>query len=344
MRVLLIVTVTIFSASLIYIVNNLYDHSWDVKKVWKAGFDEKQISINGSTLNYVKGPDNGPALLLLHGQVASWENYARVLPALSKEFHVYAVDYYGHGGSGHDPGKYSMSKTGKDLARFIDEVIQEPVIVSGHSTGGLLTAWLAANSAVHIRGVILEDPPFFSSEFPKVKKTFLYTDLSVLCHQFLHSKEKDFTAYYVKHNVWMPFFQGWERAIRNYGLNYRQKHPDKPLVYFFLPPSVNLMFHGLERYDPRFGDTFYDGSWNDSNHADILKRIKVPSVLIHTNWLYDPNGILLGSMDENDASRAHKLIADNKLIRVHTGHGFHFEKPKEFIKILLEFKKQVETK
>ncbi|MGA8943797.1 MAG: alpha/beta hydrolase [Thermoactinomyces sp.] len=341
-KLLFIVVVAVFSVCLIaaagYIVNNLYYHKWDMKKVWKAGFHEKQVSINGSTLNYVEGPDNGPPLLLIHGQVMNWENYARVLPALSREFHVYAVDCYGHGGSSHDASKYSMSKTGKDLSGFVDKVIREPVIVSGHSSGGLLAAWLAANSPEHVSGVVLEDPPFFSSEFPRAKKTFNYVDLSVLCHEFLQSDEKDFTAWYVKHNTWMRFFQAGESGLRKYGLDYRKKHPRQPLVYFFLPPSMNQLFQPLDQYDPRFGEAFYDGSWNDQDHEEMLAKIEIPSVLIHTNWQYDQNGILLGAMDGKDASRAYQLLKNSERIRVDSGHGFHFEKPEEFIKILLEFK------
>lgn len=34
-----------------------------------------------AVVNYAEGPDNGPALLLVHGQGMQWEDYARMLPA-----------------------------------------------------------------------------------------------------------------------------------------------------------------------------------------------------------------------------------------------------------------------
>src|SRR5699024_10720990 len=55
--------------------------------------------IDGAKLHYAQGPNNGPALLLIHGQMKDWTTYMRVLPELAKHFQVYAVDCYGHGHS-----------------------------------------------------------------------------------------------------------------------------------------------------------------------------------------------------------------------------------------------------
>ena len=38
--------------------------------VWRAGFVEKQVTINGSEINYAEGPDNGPPLLLISAAVS----------------------------------------------------------------------------------------------------------------------------------------------------------------------------------------------------------------------------------------------------------------------------------
>ncbi|WP_041275262.1 hypothetical protein [Desulforamulus ruminis] len=68
------------------------------------------------------------------------------------------------------------------------------------------------------------------------------------------------------------------------------------------------------------------------------KKITCPSVLIHTNWSYDKNGILLAAMDEKDADHTHSLLKNDTFINVKSGHEFHFEKPKDFIKIMIDFK------
>lgn len=328
-----------------YVFNNLTYYDRAMAKVKRAGFVEKDVTINGSKIHYAEGPANGPKLLLIHGQMMDWTNYARVLPDLAEEYHVFVVDCYGHGKSEKDPEKYSAEAMGRDLAQFIQEVIREPVVVSGHSSGGLLAVWLTAHHPEQIRGAVFEDPPLFTTLFPRAKKTFNYVDLSTACHRFLQQREeRDFTLFYVKNSQLLKLFRDARPGLIRYAENYRKKHGDRPLRYWFMPPVMNEGFRTLPAYDPRFGVTFYDGSWNRGfDHAEALKKIDKPTVLILAHWSYDENGILLAAMDERDARRAHALIKNNELIKVDSGHGFHFEKPREFVRILLDFKERIDS-
>ena len=53
--------------------NNMnYDRNTG-RKLQAAGFVERQFTLpNGTVLNYGEGPDNGPPLLLIHGQQSTW--------------------------------------------------------------------------------------------------------------------------------------------------------------------------------------------------------------------------------------------------------------------------------
>jgi hypothetical protein len=53
---------------------------------------------------------------------------------------------------------------------------------------------LAANHPDLVRGVVLEDPPFFTTMLPRVEKTWNYVDLATGAHTFLASDEEDFVA------------------------------------------------------------------------------------------------------------------------------------------------------
>lgn len=64
----------------------------------------------------------------------------------------------------------------------------------------------------------------------------------------------------------------------------------------------------------------------------------MPVVLIHANWSYDEDGILMAAMDEADAQRAVDCIPNVRFVRVDSGHGFHFEKPKQFVQLLADFR------
>ncbi len=94
------------------------------------------MEIGPVTLNYAEGPDNGPPLLLLHAQHMDWYSYSRVLPDLSKSFHVFAVSYHGHGKTRAPVEYMNAAHIGADLAAFIRSVIKEPAYVSGNSSGG----------------------------------------------------------------------------------------------------------------------------------------------------------------------------------------------------------------
>ena len=118
------------------------------------GFKELSFSTNGVILNYVVGPDNGLPLMLIPGQMESWQGYKCVLPDLSKRFQVFVPDLRGHGKSTWTPGYYSYNICGRDLKNFIQEVIQKPALVAGLSSGGVLAIWLGAYAPEDVLAVI----------------------------------------------------------------------------------------------------------------------------------------------------------------------------------------------
>lgn len=321
-----------------FMLHTMTYYKRNMTAVWRAGFVEKQVIINGREINYAEGPDNGPPLLLIHGQAADWQNYARVLPELADHYHVFAVDCYGHGRSARAPENYSAAALGSDLAQFIREVIGETAVVSGHSSGGQLALWLAANAPDTVRGVVLEDPPLFTTTLPRAEKTWNYVDLATTAYNFVHSGETDFVTYQVQHGKFYTLFKELQPRLTQSVLAYRARHPHEPVKVFYMPPVMNELWRGVHTYDPRFGAAFYDGSWNDGfDQADALSRISVPAVLIHTNWRYDEAGILMAAMDDKDAELARSLIPDVQFIKVDSGHGFHFEKPGDFVQIMVNF-------
>ena len=125
---IIVITIALVGIGLVFYAhrNLIYDYGTQVK-LQQAGFQEKQAKLpDGSVLNYGEGPANGSALVLLHGQQVSWEDYALVLLELAKRYHVYAIDYYGHGGSSKNPAKYSATAISTDINWFIRQHIKQP--------------------------------------------------------------------------------------------------------------------------------------------------------------------------------------------------------------------------
>lgn len=327
-----------------YAWNNTSYASRDGQRVQDASFREAQIKLpSGTELNYAEGPANGPAVLLLHGQGGAWETYARALPDLAAEFHVYAIDFAGHGDSARTPGQYDVHHLGQDVVAFIHEVIGEPVILSGHSSGGLVAAWVAAAAPDQVQGLVFEDPPFFSTDPARMHQQFNFIDLAQPAHEFLQQNTTDdFAAWYIEHNGWIGYFGGGRDGIVDYAKTYRQKHPDQPLSLWFLPPKTNESFAHLHEFDPAFADSFYNLKWQaDFDQAATLEGVKQPSILIHANWRITDAGILEGAMTDDDALRACDLMNACTIERVDTGHGFHFEKPAAFVALFKQIQERI---
>lgn len=88
----------------------------DMKRIAELGAVEKQVTLpNGNVINYGELPGEGPVLLLIHGQMVAWEDYASVMSELHKNWHIYAIDLYGHGESSHNDEMYYLDINGKDI-------------------------------------------------------------------------------------------------------------------------------------------------------------------------------------------------------------------------------------
>jgi pimeloyl-ACP methyl ester carboxylesterase len=312
-------------------------------KLVNAGIVEKTARIGDVVFNYATGPDDGPALLLLHAQTLDWYTYSEALPELSKKFRVFALDYPGHGKTV-CPADYSMTanQIGSDLANFIEIMIGEPVYVSGNSSGGLLTAWLAANKPNLVKAIVLEDPPLFSSEYPEIKRTVADRLFTASYNAVLDNNYGgNFLDYWIKNGT--EFFRTYagpfsQQLIRFAVNSYRNANPGEPVEIAFLPVSVQEMIRGLNYYDPRFGASFHDGTWNEGfDHAETLKRIRCPALLIQADFEIKEDGTLNGAMSREQAVRASSLIENCQYIKVNAGHVINLEIPDQFTGIIEEF-------
>jgi pimeloyl-ACP methyl ester carboxylesterase len=109
----------------------------------------------------VQKSGSGPALLLVHGSGSdggfTW--YA-VLPALSKQFTVYAMDRRGRGASG-DGKNYSLAAEAADIAAVTGRIGQ-PITLLAHSYGALC-ALAALDQLKNVTNLILYEPPLLAN-------------------------------------------------------------------------------------------------------------------------------------------------------------------------------------
>ena len=334
--VLLAIIVVAAVAFGLYWHHNTHWYDKYEKALKTAGAVEKQITLpNGNVINYGEVSNEKPALLLIHGQMSIWEDYALVLPELSKNWHIYAVDVYGHGESAHDESLYYLDVNGDDLIWFVDHVIGEPTIVAGHSNGAITAAYIAAYGGQNISGVVLEDPPVFSTEGEGWEESFAYLDTYKSLHDWNQSEKAEcWESYYLRHCYWGQLYMADAMPrIADYAQKQYQKKPDAAVQIGFLPSSLWYVFEYAKEYDFMYGERFYDLSWNHGlTHEEILSAIEVPCVYIHAKENVHENGTYLCAASREQAERAAAYIGNNCLLVetensdhvIHTAHSVFY--------------------
>lgn len=311
-------------------------HWWekDMKAIEKLGVEEKQVTLpNGHVINYGEIPGDGPALLLIHGQMVAWEDYASVMPELSKNWHIYAIDVYGHGQSTHEEELYYLNVNGDDLIWFVDNVIQEETVISGHSNGALTAAYIAAYGSDLVKGVVLEDPPVFSTQGENWENSFAYLDTYQPLHEYISNEQTEcWPAYYLRHCYWgQLFMKDSMPGLANYAQKYYESHPGEEVKIVFMPKSATTVFHYVNDYDMMYGEHFYNLTWNNGiTHEQMLSDIEIPCVYLHAKEEMAENGVYLCAASREQAERAVAYIGENcELIETdtsdHSIHGVHEE-------------------
>ncbi|MFW9769218.1 MAG: alpha/beta fold hydrolase [Candidatus Thorarchaeota archaeon] len=306
--------------------------------------EEKRFNTGEIEINYAVAPDNGPSLVLIPGQGADWKNYQKVLSLLSSDYHVYAVDVRGHGKSDWATGDYSFTSIGRDMTAFLESVVQEPAIISGNSSGGLIALWLAANRPDLIKAIVMEDPPLFSAEWPRIKEdSHVYHVLQTTVEMSKELNESrsisGLARLFMK--VERPLPDGRIRSVPrsaayfiSFIIRASQKLRGKP----WLPGRLGILVDILVDFDADFSQAWVDGRIYDGlDHADALTRAECPMILLHANWVRHPDYGLSGAMDDDDAARAREIAPEMQFKRIDSEHVIHSYNPELFVGILNEF-------
>ena len=129
---------------------------------WPPGAVSATTDLDGPVRHLdLGGPAGAPVVLCVHGLGGSALNWGLLAPFLSCSHRVLAVDLFGHGGSGVPTGSRPDAVTAdrRLLDRFVREVVREPVVLLGHSMGGVLAVLQAAAAPETIRRLVLLSPP-----------------------------------------------------------------------------------------------------------------------------------------------------------------------------------------
>ncbi|MEM9750140.1 MAG: alpha/beta fold hydrolase, partial [Pseudomonadota bacterium] len=110
-----------------------------------------------------EGPQDAPALLLLHGFLYSLETWDAWAERLSTDYRVIRYDLLGHGLSGPDTlERYAPKERAAFVGDVLDALSVERAIVAGNSLGGLAAWRFAATHPERVSALILVAPGGYS--------------------------------------------------------------------------------------------------------------------------------------------------------------------------------------
>ena len=114
----------------------------------------ERVSLGGRAISaLIAGEEDAPPLVLIHGLGASKASWLPVVPALAKDYRVYAIDLPGFGSSSKPRGKYTAGWFAEHVFRFMDMVGQDSAFIAGNSLGGRVTMEMAMMEPDRVRGI-----------------------------------------------------------------------------------------------------------------------------------------------------------------------------------------------
>jgi pyruvate dehydrogenase E2 component (dihydrolipoamide acetyltransferase) len=132
------------------------------KPAEKGSGDEPTAEIveaGGRRLRHLRiGPDEGEAIVLLHGFGADMTTWMFNQAALAEDRPVYALDLPGHGGSEKDLGDGSVAALAAAVMDYMDAVGLGSAHLVGHSLGGAIAAAVALDAPDRVTALTLIAP------------------------------------------------------------------------------------------------------------------------------------------------------------------------------------------
>lgn len=98
---------------------------------------------------------SGPAVLLIHGNLASKRWFHEQLTSPPVGWRLIALDLPNFGESDATPGQYSIDHYARTVSEFADSLDLERFVVVGHSLGGAVAQQVALNSPERVPGLVL---------------------------------------------------------------------------------------------------------------------------------------------------------------------------------------------
>lgn len=177
------------------------------------------LRVGDLDLFYLDGPGGDPPLLLLHGLSSNAHCFGALFAAgLTPTFRCIAPDLRGRARSGKPDAGYMMADHAKDVLGLLDHLGLDRVVIAGHSFGGYLGIYLAANFPNRVAKLVVIDAAIHNS--PRVGE-LLKPSLSRLGRVVPSAQQ------YMDELRSAPYLNGvWDEHVEQYFRAELQENPD----------------------------------------------------------------------------------------------------------------------
>lgn len=123
------------------------------------GYSMSLYEVNGQTISVrEEGQGQRAVAILIHGWASSWYALSPLLPLFGQRHHCFAVNLPGYGSSPPMSGRATIPDYAKLMREFIRQVTDKPVVLVGHSMGGMISLCMALEQPDLIERMVLLCP------------------------------------------------------------------------------------------------------------------------------------------------------------------------------------------
>ena len=266
-----------------------------------VGEEDKFVEVNGHAIHYTKH-GKGKPLILVHGFAASTYTFRYLIPLLTDDYTIYALDVLGFGLSDKPPdGNYDMKSQGDVLIGFMDALKLPSATLVGHSMGGIIIACTDLATPSRVDKLVMVEPGFYVETAPTFLQYMYFPLDRIMARQF-----------YTK-SMRKRFFLG--------SFYDNSKVTEEVIDAYMIPTRTPNALDALAHMMRSVGPQTYEG---------ISVNISSPTLIV---WGERGTGV-----PSELAKRLNAEIQGSKLVSVsECGHYVQEEKPEELAKAIRAF-------
>jgi pimeloyl-ACP methyl ester carboxylesterase len=123
------------------------------------GYALSLYEVNGQTISVrEEGQSNRQVAVLIHGWASSWQAVSPLLPQLSQRYRCLAIDLPGYGNSPRFADRTTIDKYADLVIELIKQSTEKPVVLVGHSMGGMISLTVALKAPQLVERMVLICP------------------------------------------------------------------------------------------------------------------------------------------------------------------------------------------